>query len=262
MYDTRTPPIWRNFVTNEASLGEHIYMGSEGDWGNNLRSDVQNLRIMTASTFYAKYGVEQSLVKVRDGKLVVPVTTMRWKGGPWKGSNTIIKKGSFHQDTKLVTLEEAKSMGLIDDQNGGPNLNAEAFIDGLLQMGIGEKITGHQLTKTFEANGVETPVKVSRIIKNVTRVDQGLQINLTFLARTVLAVLPKSPEVEKGAIVTITREDWPDNKNSVLHLTSPDIKIYYDHKLVPLNIYINNNGFTMDRVPYPSYYTIMKGTWH
>jgi RHS repeat-associated protein len=172
---------------------------------------------------------------------------------------TTTKHGVVDREFRGYFWKEEANPGQIQRQ--GPKLNAEASINELLLMKVGEKITGDQLAKIFESNSIETPISISKVIKNLTRVDAGFQVNLTLLARGALAIIPKSPDVKNGAIISITQEAWPDGKNTVLHLTSPDINIYYDDKLVPLNIYINNNGFTMDKVAYPSYYQIFKGEW-
>ena len=66
--------------------------------------------------------------------------------------------------------------------------------------------------------------------------------------------------IDNGSIVKLERFTYKDSKISVLNVVSSTIKIPYDDKMIPLNIYLHNNGYTTERAPFPKlYYPIWPG---
>jgi RHS repeat-associated protein len=245
------------FFIGESDLVDDVPYDDGGAGGNGVGS-IGNGGLNNAAGTITDADGNTTDFMVKNGVVYVYNKWVVDGDDPWVPAQELINMDPTNQNKLLRAMAQA-ALGADLTQSSGPN--AEALINGLLKMKVGDKITGGQLADILESNNITTPVGISKIIKSLTRVDEGFEVKLTLLARGALALIPKSPDVENGSIISITQEAWPDGKNTVLHLTSPGISIYYDDKLVPLNIYINNNGFTMDKEAYPSYYPIFKGKW-
>jgi hypothetical protein len=109
----------------------------------------------------------------------------------------------------------------------------------------------------LELKKIEMKVDIADIVKNITRVKGGFQVKLTLTARVALAIIPDTPDIENGAIITITRETL-GSKQSALHLVSSGINTFYGKEKGPLNIYLNNNWYTNDIAGEKGYYLFDK----
>ena len=152
-------------------------------------------------------------------------------GDFWQGAATGAIVGSLnHMQHRVETIKS----GIAQLRN----LNAEQILgDMTSRMNVGDIISGDELAQYNPALD-----KAGYAIKGLTRTETGFKIKLTMLGRAGLAA--SGITIRDGSNFAVTSLSL-NKTDRIFNVVSPGNKIYYGKNLIDLNLYINNNNYSI-----------------
>lgn len=117
--------------------------------------------------------------------------------------------------------------------------NAEEVLDRLYKVQVGVTITGEDLAKMNPKLSM-----ADNAIDQLIRTETGFKLELTWLGRSALSLTKIS--INDGSHFDLTQ--LYNGSDRIFNVKSPGNKVIYGSKgLVDLNIYINNNNYSIYR---------------
>lgn len=167
---------------------------------------------------------------IASGSIMGGVSSEISGGKFWDGfRNGAISSGLNHAAHKAMM----EFSGVNDAKKA---LNAEQVLDEIMKLKQGESLSGKNISEMNPSLS-----KANRLIKNVVRNTDGFKLNLTWLGETALSLTKIT--VKDGSNFKVNSINVKGDR--IFHINSPGNKLYFNKNLVDLNIYINNNRWSI-----------------